>query len=81
MPKVHNTRKDKARKLVAQIKRGPGFSDTMPFFDPRHEPNKNGAYCADAAAVQFKRWAEYVLLPELWALFPEIAQALKEVTE
>ena len=64
MPKVENTRKQRAEKLLAQLQVGPTFSNPAMF--------GGGPLTTAETTVQYRRWAETWILPELISLVPEL---------
>ena len=64
MPKVGDTRKDRAEKLLAMVTRGPSFSKIRPPSLPPFSP--------DEASAEYRMWAESWVLEELRALVPEL---------
>jgi hypothetical protein len=63
MPKVHNTRKQKARELHKLATAGPSFSES---------PIRGEEFTAEEATVQYRRWSQSWLLPLVEELVPEL---------
>lgn len=63
MPKIGDTRKDRALKLVEMIARGPIFSSG---------PELPVPFSATEASAQYRRWAASWVIDELRALVPEL---------
>ena len=63
MPKVIDTRKQRARKLVKRLEEGPSFS---------HPFGSIGTMHPKEASEQYKIWASTWIIPELKQLIPEL---------
>lgn len=66
MPKIHDTRKDKAKELLDLVLRGPATSFNIFKHEPPTDENINR---------QYKLWAETWVVPLLKELVPELKQA------
>lgn len=64
MPKVTNTRRERAAKLLERLQRGPHFVDPIP-----DEP-----LTADLASRAYRCWAQSWILDDLQDLVPELRQ-------
>lgn len=71
MPKIRDTRKDKAQELLALVLRGPSTSFDIFKHEPPTDANINR---------QYKLWAETWVVPMLKELVPELKQANKAST-
>ena len=65
MPKVGNTRRERARALLARLERGPHFSANF----------GSHGYTHKDAADTYRLWVESWVLDELKALVPELREA------
>jgi hypothetical protein len=63
MPKVRDTRKQRAAKLARLLTEGPSFSE--PFYTGE-------AFTAKLATQQYKNWSRSWVLAELFELVPEL---------
>ncbi len=66
MPKVTNTRKQRAQELLARLQRGPSFDD-----------DRSQGFDATEATRQFRMWGETWILEELKDLIPELRKGAK----
>lgn len=64
MPKIANTRKQRANELLDRLRRGPSFSDTFRTLD--------GPFTTDMASAQFRNWSRSWIIDELIELVPEL---------
>ena len=62
MPKVHNTRLQKACDLVNTVKKGPAFSSAW----------GNSPFSVEDAKEDYKIWSTSWILPKLLELIPEL---------
>lgn len=69
MPKVSDTRKDKAEKLLERLERGPSFYG-VPMLDSPLTPEE--------AERQYRRWVESWILDDLTRLVPELKNHRKD---
>lgn len=63
MPKIHGTRKQRAAELLERVKNGPSFSEPV---------WKGVPFTALEASIQYRRWAESWIVPELQELVAEL---------
>lgn len=63
MPKVYNTRKQKARELLERLERGPAFS---------HWREEEKKHPEQAAIDHYKNWAESWIIPVVVDLVYEL---------
>jgi hypothetical protein len=66
MPKIHDTRREKAAKLFKMVKNGPSFSN--PFYSGE-------VFTVKEATAQYQRWAESWVIELLTELVPELRKA------
>lgn len=63
MPKVFNTRKQRADQLLNRVIKGPAFSES---------PIAGEDFTAKEAETQYRRWAASWIVEELRDLIPEL---------
>jgi hypothetical protein len=69
MPKVHNTRKERAVRLFRRLVDGPSLS----------EPFDGSAYTANQATVDYRRWSRSWIIGDLIDLVPELRKHKEEL--
>lgn len=63
MPKVHDTRRQRANELLKHLERGPAFDEVT---------NKPWDDSWDGFPAQYKRWCESWIIPVVKELVPEL---------
>lgn len=63
MPKIHNTRRQKASELIKRLERGPIFDE--PYEKPWNDDR-------DGFPAQYKLWCESWIIPAVKELVPEL---------
>ena len=69
MPKVHDTRKQRARELLRMVQDGPSFDNLGQSSDP---------FTPARAADQYRLWSRSWIVEELIRLVPELRKMKRE---
>lgn len=68
MPKIHDTRKEKAKELLRMATNGPSFSMGFPENSPERDQYLK------MAQDDYRRWSQSWILPKLKELIPELKE-------
>jgi hypothetical protein len=68
MPKVHDTRKQKAKELLRMVTNGPSFSLDFPFSSPERDKYLK------LAEKDYRLWSSSWIIPKLKELIPELKE-------
>lgn len=71
MPKVHDTRKQKAAELLRMVTNGPRFSLGFPYNGPDRDKYLK------MAEADYQLWSSSWILPKLKELIPELKEKTK----